>query len=208
MHYAVYLPNFGPFGDPRALVELAREAEAAGWDGFFIWDHIAGEAWMGEVIDPWVALAAIALNTTRIRIGALVTPLPRRRPWKVARETVSIGHLSGGRLRHPDRPAGSAAERVGGARGVCERRNPRPLPAGRAGQLAAGRRRIACPPRTAPQTRSLRKAWGVFFVFRSFERPAASCASEAWSLNQVKRRLGNHNARLSYLFAKDKCGSL
>lgn len=96
MKFGIYLPNFGPFGDARVLASLARDAEDSGWDGFFIWDHIAG---MGlHMVDTWVALASIALNTQRIRIGTTVTPLPRRRPWKVARETVSIDHLSGGRL--------------------------------------------------------------------------------------------------------------
>jgi alkanesulfonate monooxygenase SsuD/methylene tetrahydromethanopterin reductase-like flavin-dependent oxidoreductase (luciferase family) len=99
MKYAVYLPHFGPYGNARVLAGLARDAESAGWDGFFIWDHIAGGEWLSDaMVDPWVALAAIALNTERIRIGALVTPLPRRRPWKVARETVSVDHLCGGRL--------------------------------------------------------------------------------------------------------------
>ena len=96
MKYAIYLPNFGPYGDARVLASLAQEAEQAGWDGFFLWDHIAGQSM--EFVDPWVALAAIALNTQHIRIGTTVTPLPRRRPWKVARETVSIDHLSGGRM--------------------------------------------------------------------------------------------------------------
>jgi alkanesulfonate monooxygenase SsuD/methylene tetrahydromethanopterin reductase-like flavin-dependent oxidoreductase (luciferase family) len=78
MKYAVYLPHFGPYGDARVLASLARDAENAGWDGFFIWDHIAGgEAWSDVMVDPWVALAAIAMQTARIRIGALVTPLPR-----------------------------------------------------------------------------------------------------------------------------------
>jgi alkanesulfonate monooxygenase SsuD/methylene tetrahydromethanopterin reductase-like flavin-dependent oxidoreductase (luciferase family) len=95
--FAVYLPNFGAFGDARTLAGLARDAEEAGWDGFFIWDHVA-RAFVTETVDPWVALAAIALQTERIRIGALVTPLARRRPWKLARETVSVDHLSGGRL--------------------------------------------------------------------------------------------------------------
>ncbi|MBN1966746.1 MAG: LLM class flavin-dependent oxidoreductase [Anaerolineae bacterium] len=98
MRYAVYLPNFGPFGDAQTLAWLARDAENAGWDGFFIWDHVAGERWPPDMADPWVALAAIALHTRRVRIGALVTPLPRRRPWKVARETVSVDRLSSGRL--------------------------------------------------------------------------------------------------------------
>ena len=98
IRYGVYLPNFGPFGNARTLARLAHDAEEAGWDGFFIWDHIAGELRPERMVDPWVALAAIALNTNHIRIGALVTPLPRRRPWKVARETVSVDHLSDGRL--------------------------------------------------------------------------------------------------------------
>src|SRR4051794_24242124 len=95
MKYAVNVPNYGPYGNARTLATLAREAEKAGWDGFFIWDHIA---WMTDVVDPWVALAAIALSTERLSIGALVTPIPRRRPQKLARETTSIDHLSNGRL--------------------------------------------------------------------------------------------------------------
>ena len=94
---AVYLPNFGAFGDARVLSELAQEAEAAGWDGFFLWDHIA-RPFSTPMVDPWIALAAVAVATARLRIGALVTPLPRRRPWKVAREAVSLDHLCGGRL--------------------------------------------------------------------------------------------------------------
>ena len=62
LNYAVFLPNFGPYGNARTLANLARDAETAGWDGFFIWDHIA--AWGNrEMVDPWVALAAIALQT-------------------------------------------------------------------------------------------------------------------------------------------------
>jgi probable F420-dependent oxidoreductase len=96
MKFGIYLPNFGPYGDARVLANLAQDAENSGWDGFFIWDHIA--EWKLPMVDPWVALAAIALTTHRIRIGTTVTPLPRRRPWKLAREAVSIDHLSGGRL--------------------------------------------------------------------------------------------------------------
>jgi alkanesulfonate monooxygenase SsuD/methylene tetrahydromethanopterin reductase-like flavin-dependent oxidoreductase (luciferase family) len=100
MKYGVYLPNFGEFGDACILAQWAKEAEDAGWDGFFIWDHIALGSWAPPtaMVDPFVALTAIALNTKRIRLGALVTPLPRRRPWKFARETVSLDRLSGGRL--------------------------------------------------------------------------------------------------------------
>ncbi|MFP4395793.1 MAG: LLM class flavin-dependent oxidoreductase [Anaerolineales bacterium] len=96
MKYGIYLPNFGPYGDARVLADLAHDAEAAGWDGFFLWDHVAGHPL--DFVDPWVALTAIALKTTRLRIGTTVTPLPRRRPWKVARETVSVDHVSNGRL--------------------------------------------------------------------------------------------------------------
>jgi probable F420-dependent oxidoreductase len=96
MKFGIYLPNFGPFGEARVLANLAKDAEDAGWDGFFIWDHIAG--WTLPMVDPWVALAAVATSTSRIRIGTTVTPIPRRRPWKLARETASLDHLSGGRL--------------------------------------------------------------------------------------------------------------
>lgn len=95
MKYAINVPNFGDYHHPRILADLAREAEAAGWNGFFIWDHIQGE-W--PFADPTVALAAIAVRTERIRFGAMVTPVARRRPWKLAREMASLDHLSGGRL--------------------------------------------------------------------------------------------------------------
>jgi alkanesulfonate monooxygenase SsuD/methylene tetrahydromethanopterin reductase-like flavin-dependent oxidoreductase (luciferase family) len=97
VQFALYVPNFGDYGDARRLAQLARAAEEAGWDGFFMWDHIARPL-VTEMVDPWIALAAIAVSTHRIKIGALVTPLPRRRPWKVARETASLDQLSGGRL--------------------------------------------------------------------------------------------------------------
>ena len=76
---------------------LAREMEEAGWDGISVWDHILPEDGM-ETADPWVMLAAAAMVTDRIRLMTLVTPLPRRHPWKLARECVSIDLLSGGRL--------------------------------------------------------------------------------------------------------------
>ncbi len=96
MKYGLYLPNFEPWGSARIIATLAREAEDAGWDGLFIWDDLVGEA--VDMVDPWIALSAAAMATSRIRLGALVTPLPRRRPWKFARETASLDHLSGGRL--------------------------------------------------------------------------------------------------------------
>ncbi len=97
MKRGVYLPPFGTFGDVHLLVELAQVAEAAGWDGFFTWDHIRYEQPV-PFADAWIALSAIAVGTEHIRLGPLITPLPRRRPWKVAREAVTLDHLSNGRL--------------------------------------------------------------------------------------------------------------
>jgi alkanesulfonate monooxygenase SsuD/methylene tetrahydromethanopterin reductase-like flavin-dependent oxidoreductase (luciferase family) len=88
-----------PKGDPRTVADLAREAEEAGWDGVFYWDGICvGEI---ETYDPWVVMAAMAMRTERVRLGAILTPPARRRPWKLARETASLDHLSGGRLVLP-----------------------------------------------------------------------------------------------------------
>jgi alkanesulfonate monooxygenase SsuD/methylene tetrahydromethanopterin reductase-like flavin-dependent oxidoreductase (luciferase family) len=97
VRFAINLPIFGEFADPRLLSELAREAEESDWDGCFIWDHLQVRR-AEPVADPWIALTAIALMTKRIRIGPIVTPLFRRYPWKVARETVSLDCLSEGRL--------------------------------------------------------------------------------------------------------------
>ena len=100
MRFAMYVPNFDTFGSVNTLVTLAQAAEAAGWDGFFLWDHLLPDADSahGPVADPWIALTAIASATSRLRFGALITPFPRRRPWKLARETVSLDHYSAGRL--------------------------------------------------------------------------------------------------------------
>jgi Luciferase-like monooxygenase len=89
-------------GDARSIIELTQEAEAADWDGVFIADAI--DIGMGKDsppfpwFDPWIVLAAMAMRTERIRIGTMITPVPRRRPWKLARETATLDHLSGGRL--------------------------------------------------------------------------------------------------------------
>jgi alkanesulfonate monooxygenase SsuD/methylene tetrahydromethanopterin reductase-like flavin-dependent oxidoreductase (luciferase family) len=97
MKYGIDIPNFGHWADPRRVAEFAREIEDAGWDGLSIWDHIL--LWHGnEVGDPWIALAAAAAATERISLMMMVTPLPRRRPWKVAREAVSLDQLSDGRF--------------------------------------------------------------------------------------------------------------
>src|SRR6266849_4214561 len=96
MQYGFVIPR----GDIQSIVALAQEAEVAGWDGVFYWDGICIPG-AGEMYDPWVTLAAIAVRTQRVRIGAMLTPVARRRPWKLARETVTVDHLSGGRLVLP-----------------------------------------------------------------------------------------------------------
>ena len=95
MRYGFIIPT----GDPLTVAELAHEAEEAGWDGVFYWDAICvGEM---ETYDPWVVMAAMAMCTERMRLGAVLTPPARRRPWKLARETVTLDYLSGGRLVLP-----------------------------------------------------------------------------------------------------------
>ena len=101
MKFGINIPNFGWFGDIDTLVEIAVEVEESGWDGFFLWDHMLvfkQEDMVLPFVDPWIALTAIACNTKKIRLGSLITPVPRRRPWKVAREAVSVDHLSKGRV--------------------------------------------------------------------------------------------------------------
>jgi alkanesulfonate monooxygenase SsuD/methylene tetrahydromethanopterin reductase-like flavin-dependent oxidoreductase (luciferase family) len=95
---ALWLPLFGDLADPVAAARLAAEAEEAGWHGFFVWDNLTWRAPVREVADPWITLAAAATATERLRLGPMVTPLARRRPAKVARETVTLDRLSGGRL--------------------------------------------------------------------------------------------------------------
>jgi alkanesulfonate monooxygenase SsuD/methylene tetrahydromethanopterin reductase-like flavin-dependent oxidoreductase (luciferase family) len=95
---AVGVPNVATFGDPRMLVELAVAAEEAGWDGFFLWDHLLGREPGGHVADPTVVISAVAARTERIRIAIMVNVLARRRAAKVACEAVTLDVLSGGRL--------------------------------------------------------------------------------------------------------------
>jgi alkanesulfonate monooxygenase SsuD/methylene tetrahydromethanopterin reductase-like flavin-dependent oxidoreductase (luciferase family) len=96
--HAINVAPFGELADPRILAELAIAVEEHGWDGFFVWDHIVHRSPARAIADPWVALAAIACATSRLRIGPMITPLSRRRVQKVARETVTLDLLSSGRL--------------------------------------------------------------------------------------------------------------
>jgi alkanesulfonate monooxygenase SsuD/methylene tetrahydromethanopterin reductase-like flavin-dependent oxidoreductase (luciferase family) len=93
--FGLDVPIDGEFADPHLLTSLALEAEQCGWHGFFVQDAIASDK---PLVDPWISLSAIAVDTKDLRIGAFLTALPRRRPWKVARETVTLDALSNGRL--------------------------------------------------------------------------------------------------------------
>jgi alkanesulfonate monooxygenase SsuD/methylene tetrahydromethanopterin reductase-like flavin-dependent oxidoreductase (luciferase family) len=94
----IFLAPFDELSDPRTLASLAQRAERSGWDGFFLWDHVNYRPPVRAVSDAWIALAAIASATERLRLGPMVTPLSRRRVQKVARETVTLDRLSQGRL--------------------------------------------------------------------------------------------------------------
>ena len=99
MQFGISISNLDMYCDFEGLIALAQDAEEAGWDGIFPWDHMLHKPRAdSRVIDPWIALAAIAANTKKMMLGPMVTPLARRRPWKVARESVSLDHLSKGRL--------------------------------------------------------------------------------------------------------------
>jgi probable F420-dependent oxidoreductase len=95
---AVAAPCFT--SEPDELVELGVRAEEAGFDGFFLWDHIlfANDGDGPDIVDPWLVLAVIAARTRNITIGTMITPVSRRRPWVLARQTATLDLLSGGRL--------------------------------------------------------------------------------------------------------------
>ncbi|TDB70041.1 LLM class flavin-dependent oxidoreductase [Micromonospora sp. KC723] len=99
LRFGLLLPNAGYYADPARLLRLARAAEGSGWDGVFLWDHLLlDRATRLPLADAWTAVTAILAGTRRIRGGPLVTPLAQRQPWKVARETATLDHVSGGRL--------------------------------------------------------------------------------------------------------------
>jgi alkanesulfonate monooxygenase SsuD/methylene tetrahydromethanopterin reductase-like flavin-dependent oxidoreductase (luciferase family) len=95
---ALFLPLFNELFDPHMTVQLTVEAEARGWDGVFVWDHVQYRHPVEEVADPWIVMAAQAAATERVRLGPMVTPVPRRRAQVLARQTVTLDHLSNGRL--------------------------------------------------------------------------------------------------------------
>jgi len=95
--FAVCLSNFGTYADPTQSLRVAEAAEAAGWDGFFLWDHLAF-VWGPDSADPWVTLAAVAAETGSLTLGTAVTPLPRRRPQVVAQQAATLERLNGGRV--------------------------------------------------------------------------------------------------------------
>jgi alkanesulfonate monooxygenase SsuD/methylene tetrahydromethanopterin reductase-like flavin-dependent oxidoreductase (luciferase family) len=98
MKRGLFVAPFDELADPNLLAELARDAERAGFDGFFLWDHVAYRPPVEAVLDPWVCMAAIAVATERVLIGPLITPPARRRVHKLARETVTLDLLSNGRF--------------------------------------------------------------------------------------------------------------
>src|SRR5918999_1259402 len=98
MRSGLFMPLFDALADPAVVARLSAEAEEAGWHGVFVWDNLRYREPVVDVADPWITLAAMATATERIRLGPMVTPLARRRPVKVARETATLDRLSGGRL--------------------------------------------------------------------------------------------------------------
>jgi alkanesulfonate monooxygenase SsuD/methylene tetrahydromethanopterin reductase-like flavin-dependent oxidoreductase (luciferase family) len=98
MRSGLFVPPFDALADAALVARLAAEAEERGWEGFFLWDHVHWREPVAAVADPWITLAAMATSTDRLRLGPMVTPLARRRPVKVAKETATLDRLSGGRL--------------------------------------------------------------------------------------------------------------
>ena len=96
MKYGFVIPG----GNLDAVIGLAVKAERAGWDGIFYWDAIFIKQ-VPLIFDAWTVLAAMAMKTEKIKIGAMLTAVNRRRPWKLAREAITVDHLSNGRLIIP-----------------------------------------------------------------------------------------------------------
>jgi alkanesulfonate monooxygenase SsuD/methylene tetrahydromethanopterin reductase-like flavin-dependent oxidoreductase (luciferase family) len=97
MKFAFSFANFGYLGDVRTLVDLAVDAEVAGWDAVFLWDHVNWPD-MGFHVDPWITLGLIADRTERVLVSTSITPIARRRPTKLAREILTLHQISDGRF--------------------------------------------------------------------------------------------------------------
>jgi len=99
MHYAVCCTGLGLYSEPEVVLRLAETAEAAGWEGLFLWDHLnVPGPWITTSTDPWIALAAVAARTDRLVLGTAVTPLPRHPPHVLARTLTALDRLSRGRV--------------------------------------------------------------------------------------------------------------
>ena len=97
MKCGISISNFGVTAKPQDYSKLAKAAEDSGWDGFFLWDHLNfGRG--TNILDPWILMAVVAQTTEKMTIGTAVSPLPRRRPQKIASEVVTVDALSEGRL--------------------------------------------------------------------------------------------------------------
>jgi alkanesulfonate monooxygenase SsuD/methylene tetrahydromethanopterin reductase-like flavin-dependent oxidoreductase (luciferase family) len=97
MRYGIVTSNLGEYADPRVAIRLAEVAEAAGWEAFFVWDHLGFVRGVPSG-DPWIILSAVAASTAHMKLGFAVTPLARRRPQVVANALASLDLLSGGRV--------------------------------------------------------------------------------------------------------------
>ena len=97
MRYGIVMSNLDDYADPRLAIRLAQAAEEAGWEAFFVWDHL-GFVWGSASSDPWITLSAVAVSTTHLKLGTAITPLARRRPQVVANTLGSLDLLSGGRM--------------------------------------------------------------------------------------------------------------
>jgi alkanesulfonate monooxygenase SsuD/methylene tetrahydromethanopterin reductase-like flavin-dependent oxidoreductase (luciferase family) len=98
VRFGLYVPNFGKCSNPLTLAEMAVDAERSGWDGFFLWDHLVEWEKRLPLSDTLTTLSGVAMKTRRIRIGTALSPLPRYKPWDLARRTVTLDHMSNGRL--------------------------------------------------------------------------------------------------------------
>lgn len=113
MHYSINIPNFGDFADPRTVARVAVAAEEAGWDGLFVWDHVVFDGTPRVFGDPWMLLTAAGLATSRLKLGTLVTPVPRRRPEQLARQVATLDSLTGGRVIFSAGLGGPVAQEYG-----------------------------------------------------------------------------------------------